>query len=143
MNWGKKILLIYLVFVTGIVFMVFKSSSQKIDLVTTDYYAKELVYQNKIDEMKRVDALSSPIEYLLYGNTITVNFPKDFIGKKLEGELFIYCPSDESKDVKKNFSLLDKPLQVTLPNASKGFYELHLSWHSNGVTYYFEKKIFI
>ena len=56
MNWGYKILLVYLIFILGILFMVFKSSTQKTDLVTTDYYAKELKYQEKIDEMKQVVA---------------------------------------------------------------------------------------
>jgi len=40
MNWGYKILFVYIAFVAGILAMVFGSSSQKVDLVTPDYYAK-------------------------------------------------------------------------------------------------------
>ena len=61
MNWGYKILLVYVVFVAGIMFLVFKSSSQKMDLVTTDYYAKELKYQQKIDAMNKVQKLSDTV----------------------------------------------------------------------------------
>ena len=42
MSWGTKILIVFILFVGGILFMVIKSSIQKTDLVTTDYYAKEL-----------------------------------------------------------------------------------------------------
>ena len=49
-NWGHKILGIYFVFITGIAFMVVMSSRQKIDLVTPDYYAEEIKFQEKIDE---------------------------------------------------------------------------------------------
>lgn len=143
MNWGKKILIVYIAFVAGIVFMVFKSSTQNKDLVTTDYYARELKYQDRIDEIKRTDALSEPLQYHISDNAITILFPKDFAGKKLVGEAVLYCPSDKQKDIKKTFTVHDQALQFTLPGGSNGLYELQVSWQDGGVTYYFEKKIFI
>ena len=143
MNWGKKILIVYVVFVVGIVFMVFKSSTQNTDLVTTDYYAKELKYQDKIEEVKRASALSAPVEYKIMENALVISFPKDFAGKKLIGEAVLYCPSDEKKDIKQHFSILDEALELAIPAGSKGLYELHISWQDGGVAYYFEKKIFI
>jgi hypothetical protein len=143
MNWGTKILMVYVAFVLGIVFMVFKSSTQNTDLVTTDYYARELKYQDKIDEIKRTDALSAPVKYIIKDNALTIIFPKDFIGKKLVGEAVLYCPSNEKKDIKKEFTILDENLELAIPAGSKGLYELHISWQDGGVTYYFEKKIFI
>ena len=143
MNWGRKILIVYIVFVLGIGFMVYKASTQNDDLVTTDYYAKELKYQEKIDEVKRVSALSAPVEYTIKDNALTIQFPTDFAGRQLTGEAVLYCPSDERKDVKKNFTLKDEPLQIEIPAGSKGLYELHLSWKDGAITYYFEKKIVI
>ncbi|MEP7254463.1 MAG: FixH family protein [Ferruginibacter sp.] len=143
MNWGYKILVVYIVFVLGILFMVFKSSTQNVDLVTTDYYAKELKYQEKIDEMNRVETLSAPVKYVMKDNFLVIQFPKDFAGKKLVGEVVLYCPSDEAKDITKNFSVQDEPVQLTIPAAGNRLYELHVSWRDGTVTYYFEKKIFI
>ena len=143
MNWGKKIVLVYIVFVGGILFMVFKSSTQKTDLVTTDYYEKELKYQDKIDDMNRVQALTAPVEYTVKDNEVIIQFPKDFAGKRLTGEALLYCPSDENKDVKDNFSVLDEPLKIIIPAKNKGLHELHLTWKDGTVTYYFEKKISI
>ncbi len=143
MNWGKKIVLVYFVFITGILFMVFKSSTQKTDLVTADYYNKELKYQDKIEEMNRVEALSEPVEFSIENNEVVIQFPKDFAGKLLTGEAVLYCPSDENKDVKDSFSVQDKPLKIVIPAQNKGLHELHLSWKDGAITYYFEKKIFI
>lgn len=143
MNWGKKILIVYAVFVSGIGFMVYKASTQNTDLVTTDYYAKELKYQDKIEENKRTAALSAPVQYSIRANTLIIIFPKDFAGKQLAGEAVMYCPSDEKKDLKKIFMLTDEPLQMQIPAGSKGLYELHINWQDGGVTYYFEKKIII
>ncbi len=143
MNWGYKILIVYIVFVLGILLMVYKSSTQKTDLVTTDYYAKELKYQQKIDETGRVSSLSEPVTYEIKDDKLIIIFPKDFAGKKLNGEAILYCPADENKDIKQAFSVLDTPVVVSIPAINKGLYELHLSWQAEGVTYYFEKKIFI
>ncbi len=143
MNWGTKILIVYVAFIAGILFMVFKSSTQNTDLVTTDYYTKELKYQEKIDEIKRTATLLAPVAYSIKDNSLSILFPKDFAGKKLVGEAVLYCPSDEKKDIKKIFSLIDETLQMAIPAGSKGLYELHISWQDGGVSYYFETKIFI
>ncbi len=141
MNWGNKILIIYATFIAGILFMVFKSSTQKMDLVTTDYYAKELKYQQIIDESSRANALSEELQYQINDNTITIRFPKDFSAKKITGTINLYCPFDKTKDITQNFSLLDTTLIITTTN--KGQHELHINCRADGVTYYFEKKIFI
>lgn len=143
MNWGTKILVVYIAFVLGIVFMVFKSSSQKTDLVTKDYYAQELKYQEKIDESKRVAALSAPVTCNMRDRALIISFPKDFAGKTLAGEAVLYCPSDEKKDIKKSFSVVNDVVQIAIPAGSNGLYELHITWQENGTGYYFEKKIFI
>lgn len=143
MNWGYKILTVYIVFILGIVFMVFKSSTQNTDLVTTDYYAKELIYQDKIDEAARVAALSAPVTCEIKNNELIIVFPRDFKGRQLTGEVVLYCPSDEGKDVKKNFTVQDNAVIVTVPEINKGLHEIHLGWKDGEVTYYLEKKIFL
>jgi hypothetical protein len=139
MNWGYKILFVYAVFVLGILLLVFKSSSQKMDLVTTDYYEKELVFQKRIDEGNRVDSLSSPVSCEIKNNELFIIFPGDFKGKKITGQAILYCPSDESKDVSRDFSTVDNSLVMQLGRGTG--YELHLSWEADGISYYLEKKI--
>jgi hypothetical protein len=143
MNWGYKILFVYVIFVAGIMFMVFKSSNQKMDLVTTDYYAKELKYQERIDATGKANALSEDIQYEIKDNQVVLHFPKDFAGKKISGNAQLYCPADETKDIVKDFTADDLLLNIALHKGNKGQHELHISWTVDGVNYYFEKKIFI
>ena len=113
------------------------------DLVTTDYYAKELKYQQKIDEIDRVNALLAPVTCEIKNNELVIIFPKDFSGKNITGEATLYCPSDEDNDATQKFNIVDAPLIVPIPSIKKNAYELHLTWHSGELNYYFEKKIFI
>lgn len=143
MNWGYKILFVYLAFVAGIVFMVIKSSNQKMDLVTTDYYAKELKYQDKIDEAKRTSSLSKELECTVTNNQLSILFPKDFEGKNISGEVVLYCPSDEGNDITQKFSTQNLMTSVAISAKSSGSYEIQISWIVDGKSYYYQKKIFI
>jgi len=143
MNWGYKILFVYLIFIVGMLYLVIKSSSQKMDLVTSDYYAKELKYQDKIDEISRTNALSEPVKYEIGFNKLLVFFPKDFAGKKISGTAEIYFPADEKKDSRLNFNMQDSILSISIPTINRGLHELHLSWKVEGINYYYEKKIIL
>ena len=141
MNWGYKILIVYGLFVAGTLFLVIKSSNQKMDLVTPDYYARELKYQQRIDDVKRADALAEPVKFEIKNNLLVVHFPATFAGKKITGSMELYCPSDEQKDSRQEFSILEGSAQMTIPSGDKGLYELHVSWQVEGSSYYFEQKI--
>ena len=143
MNWGYKILIVYGVFVAGIMFLVYKSANQKMDLVTTDYYAKELKFQQQIDETKRANDLPENVRYEIKSNQLLIHFPKDFSGKKINGDMQLYCPADKDKDIQQHFEIEDSLLIIKIPDANKGLHELHINWNVNGISYYFEQRIII
>ena len=143
MNWGYKILFVYIAFVAAMLFLVFKASFQKDDLVTQDYYGQELKYQQRIDETERTNALSAALQCGYREGRLVISFPKDFSGKTITGNVVLYCPADEDKDVKQDFTIKDNALEMAVPHNYKGAFELHINWQSDGRQYYYEKKIFI
>lgn len=143
MSWGYKIIIVYAVFVAGIMFMVFKSSSQKLDLVTDDYYAKELKFQQQIDAGSRAAALSENIKTAITDGQLAVHFPKEFDGKTITGQLQLYYAADKDRDVTENFSVTSSTVVIAVPEKNKGGYELHINCSVDGVSYYFNQKIFL
>jgi nitrogen fixation protein FixH len=143
MNWGHKIITVYVTFIVGILFLAYKSSTQNTDLVAEDYYAKELVYQQKIDESKRVTLLSAPVEIQLINRALTISFPKDFVTKKITGNATLYCPSDEKKDMHQQFTVIDSAVYITVPDSYHGLNYVKINWAVEGVNYYYEQKIII
>ena len=141
MNWGYKILIIYSAFVLGIVFMVYKATQQNIDLVTTDYYAKELVYQDRIDEAKRTALLTAPVSIIKKNRQLEIVFPKEFLNKKITGSVKLYFPPDEKKDVVKGFETIGSMVEMYIPEKNKGFHYVQVSWVADGLIYYYEQKI--
>jgi hypothetical protein len=143
MNWGHKIIAVYIVFVAGMLFLAFKSLNQNTDLVTEDYYAKELVYQQKIDEVKRTALLSAPVNISFVNHTVNISFPEDFTGKKITGQIDLYCPSDEKKDRNQAFTITDSMVTIMLPENYHGLHYVKINWTVEGVNYYYEQKIII
>lgn len=143
MNWGYKIITVYAVFVAGIAFLVFKSTTQNQDLVTNDYYEQELKYQQRIDEIQRSNALSASVKYKISRDDITISFPEEMKGTILDAKVLLYCTADKSKDIQQEIKTDDAIVHFKIPKGNKGLHELKISWTANKITYYFEDKLMI
>ncbi|HNP55025.1 MAG TPA: FixH family protein [Ferruginibacter sp.] len=143
LSWGYKLILVYGIFVIGIMWMVFRASSQKVDLVTKDYYEQELVYQSKIDESARAAKLTSGVLCKQENNQIRIQFPPEMASSKLDALVLLYCPSDNAKDITRSYTTTNGEILFALPTTHKGAFEVKLNWKQNGESYYNEQKIFI
>ena len=140
-SWGYKIAFVYLTFVGGITFLVFKASNQKFDLVTKDYYGEELKYQQVIDESANAARLSAPVKVEKTRGSLTIRFPEEMNGKKKQVDFYLYYPADEKKDLRKSLNVSDAVFSQALPENISGRYELKLFWISDTTKYYYEQKI--
>jgi hypothetical protein len=143
LSWGHKIAATYLVFVAGMVFLVFKANSEKFDLVTNDYYGAELKYQEVIDQAANAAALSAPVAVEKKGAELTIRFPSEMNNKKKEIDFYLYCPADEKRDFRKTLVLNEAEFKQALSGGFSGLYELKLTWLTGGKKYYHEEKIFL
>ncbi len=142
-NWGYKIAAFYIVFVAGIMYMVVRASQQNIDLVTPDYYAQELKYQDRIDESNRAAALSEQVQFSVEHHVLTIRFPSQFDGKTITGNVLLYCPANKDNDINRTISISNNTMNMTIPEKNTGMHELQVSWEVDGVKYYFSKSLLI
>ena len=143
MSWGYKILLVYIVFISGIVFMVVKSSMQNIDLVTTDYYEQELQYQTTIDATLRANELSAKLQCSIVNDSLRIEFPAEMKNDKVKADVWLYCIANKTKDIRKTVEVSGGIMLVPLPVGNKGSHDLKINWEAAGKTYYYEQKIFL
>ncbi|MBU6159043.1 MAG: FixH family protein [Bacteroidetes bacterium] len=143
MSWGKKIISGYLLFVIGILFLVVMSMRQSQDLVTKDYYDQELVYQDRLDEINRADSIENAVTIDYANQAVSIQFADTFKNARLTGNVWIYCPDDATKDLKKAFSLTAGNTLLLIPCKTVGFRRVKVSWQSSGISYYKEKDLFI
>ncbi|HET9433291.1 MAG TPA: FixH family protein [Chitinophagaceae bacterium] len=142
LSWGYKIAFVYIIFVAGIGFLVFKASSQKFDLVTKDYYDQELKYQEVIDQAANTARLSTSLIVEKSASGLSITFPPEMRNKEKTIDFYLYYPANAKRDFRKSINIDENEFTQALPEAMKGKYELKLSWEVEGVKYYFEKHLF-
>jgi hypothetical protein len=141
MNWGYKILIVYLVFVMGMLALVYMSSMENKDLVSENYYEEEIKYQHIIDESANTASLSSEPVINRNKNIVNITFPAEFTNEKTEGDWVLYYASDKSKDVEGKLNVVNGKYSIELPDYATGTYQLKLNWQAAEKKYYYEKVI--
>jgi hypothetical protein len=143
MNWGNKLIVVFVLFAVLMCVLVYKSVNTRYDLVSKDYYKDELRYQDKIDGMANA-AKVSDVVVTQNDSEVIVDFPKELIGAKANGEAWFYCATDDLKD-KKIPLQADANGRQLFPKSqlSKANYLLKLSWKIDSNFYFSEKKITI
>ncbi len=140
MNWGKWIIVSFVLFAMFIGTLVVVCIREDISLVSKNYYQEELAYQDQIDREKNTEALEGKPVLQLLDNAVIIHFNQS---QNIDGgELLLFRPSDNRYD--KNFVLgvNDGGTQsFDVTNLPRGMYKAKLQWSMEGKEYYFEEII--
>ncbi len=141
MNWGNRLLLVFLVFGAGMGYLVYRSMNTNYELVESDYYKQELRYQNVIDEHNSANALSAPVNIEKKDGALLLQFPEEMKNKPLTGELYFYCAYDSKKDTRVTLRS-DSNGQQTIPAGTiqPGSYTVKIKWNNGEKSFYSEQN---
>lgn len=137
-HWGKGIVLVYALFVAGMLYLVFQSKQQKLDLVVDDYYQQELKFQDQIDASRRaMDAGAMPSVVKENGQQF-LEIPGTS-GQPVKGTLLAYCAADKNRDQKMELHETSAGRwQLPLSELAKGMYVFKVHWQVSNQMYYAE-----
>ena len=141
MNWGYKITVAYIAFITFIMYMVVQAFGQDIDLVTKDYYAQEIAYETKM--VRKANALHAEeqVEVKQTLQEIIIKIPG---GAGTSGEIHFYHPSQQIFDRRFEIDLDSKSeQQISKEEIVSGHYRINVSWEQDGKEYFKQEKIYI
>ncbi len=139
MNWGKGLAIGYISFALLLAGMVYLTTTVNPELVTTDYYARELAFQDKIDarELATKDCLEVTFEQDDKG--LNLKFNAEVSDVTIE----VIRPSDSKLDMDLAFGQ-DAPVSSYLIPGSDlktGPYSFMVEW-SVGEKRYYSKQNF-
>jgi hypothetical protein len=129
MNWGKGLIIGMIIFMGFITTLVVIMMNQKIDLVTDNYYLKELEYDETYNAKTTYENASEAIVATIDNGNLVLSIPKDFQSDSIHGYLF--RPNDSNNDLKWSFKAEDKTL-LPIGQLPRGNYELTLTGKYNG-----------
>ncbi len=142
-------LLLFMIMITYLVVYYGYVQADNYDMVTENYYEKELKYQEVINARNNAYKLvEKPIIKVFNGKGIQIIFPKQFDANNTKGEIYFYRPSNDDLDKKFPLNIsnnqdiyITKELLTTKNIDTKGLYIAKITWKSKGIEYYWEEKI--
>lgn len=146
MNWGKSIILVFVLFAAFIGTMVYRMTAEHIDLVSENYYQNEIDFQQHIDRVnnaRRIQTgLNSSVTMTYHADRQQVVFVLPTTLRK--GEITFYRPGDRQQDFRVTIPA-EHPVRQVVPTQSlaKGNWRVQFTWSDGQHTYYKEEQIFL
>lgn len=143
-NWGTGLAIVLALFIAFIMYFVIKISTDKkydYDLVTEEYYKREMVYQKEIDSEENSNSLETNISGERIAEGWMLTFPKNFDYSKIEGTVFLYRPSNKQLDFQLPLQLTSNILLIPDQRLVAGRWNTIVQWHYEGEDYLYKKEI--
>jgi len=144
MNWGKGIVVAFGLFMAFILYFVFKvQSDAKYDyeMVTEDYYKKEVGYQAQLDKSQNAYDLKEKVTIETKTDGLLISFPSAFDGTKIEGKVSLYRPSSQKLDFEIPISLSSSHLLIPKTKLAGGRWDISIDWKYDGKGYLNKEKV--
>ena len=140
MNFGKWIVVSFILFAVFIGTLVTVCMREDISLVAKDYYTQELAYQDQITRMNNAATLETKPRVTVTHDFIRVTFDSlDFVDR---GQLELFCPSDATMDRSFEITMSGEPVfTYALSGLKSGMYRVKLLWSMDGRDFYQEEIV--
>jgi len=144
LNWGHKIAIVYSLFAAFMIGMLILSTTYDHELVTEDYYAKELAFQDKIDAGENLTNADFEVEVKKVDGVLKLIFDRLPEVNDFSGEVKFYKPNDEKMDESHPIILTGASSEMVLPSAGKsGRYKVQISFTVDNISYYKEQELML
>lgn len=124
--------------------MVYIAVSTNVDLVTEDYYEKELKYQQHIDLVKSTSTLEQNIDFQITASKIILRYPNIGSATSYTGTVFFFRPSDKQSDFQSTVKVDSSYSQTFITETmDQGLWRAKIFWSVDKNEYYSEFPIII
>lgn len=135
-HWGWRIALIYTTFALATIsFMIF-SFTQKVDLVSIQYYADELKYDARMLAEKNTVRLLEALSVTNNGEVLSIQFPNT----PESGTMFLYRPSESDLDKEIKIAAGSAEQLFSIATLQTGLWIAKIEWKSDNTTFYAEQR---
>lgn len=141
MNWGKSIVLAFVLFALFIGILVIVCLRQDIPLVSSNYYEQELRFQEQLDRMKNTESLQVKPEIQVVNGVVELQY--DRLDLITQGELELFRPSDARWDKRFTIKPQGRLLRFEPGDLPGGMYKARLRWTEDGRDHFLERTIYL
>ncbi|UOB18913.1 FixH family protein [Abyssalbus ytuae] len=143
-NWGTGIVLAFIGFISFIMYFVIKVNTNdkyNHDLVTEEYYKKELAFQQQLDKQKKAKKAGIIPTIHKSNEGLVVSFPANTDYSKISGNVFLYRPSNKQLDFEIPISLSTSSLLIPNKHLLDGRWNIEIEWIIDGEEYFYKEEL--
>jgi nitrogen fixation protein FixH len=144
--WPWAIVLTFVVFISGTVGLIVMACSQKVDLVSANYYEQELKFQGQLERLKRTSQLGAEavVTYDAAHACIMISLPPEQARHDLHGQIQLYRPAQADLDRQMKLQLDAHGFQSLDASGLKpGLWRIRVSWTAGQQDYFIDQKVVI
>ena len=143
-GWPVGIFVFYGLFVLALLVVVFITLNNDVDMVTSNYYEKTLVYEDQITRIRNTNTLPTKPEIAFSRDktNLILTMPEISGARNFNGTVRLFRASDSKLD--KNFKLTINDLGqqlIPIANLQKGKWEVQIQWSDGHKEYYFKQVV--
>lgn len=147
MNWGNAIVLAFALFISFILYFVFKvQSDSKYDneLVVEEYYKHDAHFQDELNRIQNAYDLKEKPLIEVVSKGVRIRFPELYAPQELRGTVALYRASNKKFDFHLPLSFADSA-QLFIPKDRliAGEWYINMEWKYQGKAYLTKQKIYI
>jgi hypothetical protein len=143
LHWGHKIAIVYTSFALFLGFMLYKSMQVDHELVTENYYEKEMAVQGKIEAHQNLMNADFNVDIRAKDGKVLVSLDGPDSIYSPQGKVNLYKPDNGSLDEEMMLVLDNNNSMSITPKGFRGRYNVIVSFEMNGVPYFAEKQILL
>ena len=144
--WPKLIIATFVLFGLFIGYMVRQAMQTEVDLVSKDYYKKEITYQQHLNQVAETNKLATQITFVqaTAAGQVSMVFPEVFADQVVTGTIHFFRPSNAQLDLELPLQLNnDRQQHIFTSQLAKGLWRVQINWQAKGKSYYFQKELTI
>lgn len=154
-RWAAGVIVIYTMFALGTLGVVAFTMTQKVDLVSENYYKREVEFQQRIDAANRAASAQDVPQWRVVrgasGAILEISFPPSMLAAlsrqnsgegSISGTITLFRHSALGEDATTPFAPDANGLQrIDLSRLRGGLWNVQMEWQAGGQNYYKESDI--
>ena len=143
-NWGTGLVIGMVLFIGFIMYFVIQIMTDKnldYDLVTEDYFQKELIYQDELNALENSNSLKDNVKGERTDKGWEITFPSDIEYSEITGTVLLYRPSSKKLDFQLPIELTGSVLLIPDELMVGGKWSTIVTWSYRGKDYLFKEEI--
>lgn len=143
-NWGTGIvigMLCFMIFILQYVIRVQTDSKFDNELVTEQYYEKEIEVDDNYQKEKNLNELGNKFYVSATSEGIFIQFPEDFDYHNIQGNISLYRPSDQKMDTNISIELSSSAMLIPKNALADGRWDIIIDWQYKGNQYYTKQSL--